>query len=116
MNVEIFRGFFTRQKCNRQNCKDSVSYILKEKKFRQLRCAAILSTGRTAVEALKTQHFLPYFHFATLIYCMQMKLGQKLVESETVLQSQTDDCRPILVDFRNEHFSVRIDDEGRKNC
>ena len=49
---------------------------------------------------------------ATLIYGNYFKPVHYLVEHETVLSSQKDDCHPSLADFRNDQFSIGNIDKG----
>ena len=61
---------------------------------------------------LKHKHLRPQIEFAVMNQANQIPPVHYLVKHETVQPLQKDDCHPILADFGNDHFSIRINNKG----
>ena len=62
----------------------------------------------------KYRQTLPKFYIATLTHQNQSKHVHYLDELKTVLPSQKDLCHPVVVDFGNHQFTIRINDKAEK--
>ena len=81
-------------------------------KGKNLSVADMLSRSFTKEELqlnqLKHKQFPPQIEFAVMNQTNQIQPVQYLVKHETVQPSQRDDCHPILADFSNDQFSIRL--------
>ena len=73
-----------------------------------------LNRKELQINQLKHKQLLRRIHSGTLAHDNQVKHVHYLVEHETVLPSQKDDCLPILADFGNDQLSVQNVHEGEK--
>ena len=61
---------------------------------------------------LKHKQLPPQIDFAVMNQTNQIYPVHYLVKHEAVQPSQKDDCHPILADYGNDQFSIRINDKG----
>ena len=89
----------------------------KYKRGNYLSVADMLNRSSTQKELQRNQlehkQLPPQIHSATLTHDKQIKPVHFLIKHETVLPSQEDDFHPILVDFEDDQFSIRINDKEK---